>query len=112
MQMCRLSRVSVACINATQIAIRASTLSFDTNPIVEIRRLRRAYADVYTRQSHRSSNKCLPNCLELMVLIVMSRDECLDEPVKMCRLLLLLLPYIGPGSSKNVIGPAGHEHGG
>ena len=24
---------------------------------------------------------------------------------------LLLLPYIGPGSSKNVIGPAEHEHG-
>ena len=26
-------------------------------------------------------------------------------------LLLLLLPIHGPGSSKNVIGPAGHEHG-
>ena len=27
-------------------------------------------------------------------------------------LLLLLLPIHGPGSSKNVIVPVGHEHGG
>ena len=75
MQMCRLSVVFVVCINDTQIAIGAS---FDTNPIVEMRRLRRVYANVCIRQSIRSSNKFHPNCLELLVLTALSRDECLD----------------------------------